>query len=84
MDKKDFKWLSNYIKEKDLQIGTHCTDVDLYKSIKEFGISHSGDISSTIIFNYSNNLEGLKTIKHKGSNCVVVVGIPKEFASKLY
>lgn len=84
MEKKNFEWLENYIAKKDLKIGSHCTDFALYEDIKKYGISHSGDISTTILFNYATTLDGLKTVKHKGSNCVVIVGIPKEFATKLY
>lgn len=77
----NFEKLKDYLASKNLTIGTHCTTIENFQSIKQYGISHGGNLSSTILFAYSNGLDKIKTLKHKNSNCVVIVGIPKSYAN---
>ena len=80
----NFEQLKKYLSDKNLIVGSHCTNLRFIDSIKRFGISHGGDLKSTILFTYEHSLDGLKTVKHKSSNCVVVVGIPKDYANFLH
>ena len=78
----NFEELKTYLTSHNLHLGVHCTDIKNYQSIKNYGLAHDGRIDSTVNF-YLTNLDNIKTLAHKRSNCVVIIAIPKEiFNSK--